>query len=465
MLSEPQIRAMLSECEASLGRPLSSIRSKLLRQRNPIEPVWELVNVHAALKVGEVTEETSAEPDIRLALPRGDVVWIEATHVSPREQNKLDDVRTFPGWIRKELARAGVVPKDLHIELKARDPGYISLATVPPDNGRRALKQRPQWREFVSSVREKRTGTWEPGPEYNVIVQVSPGSGYTSGGPVVGIPRRPEDHVLYRAIGTKAEQIRQRSKRHEHQSLILSVCSSHIDAQIDANDPGGTHMRHAVTAALADTSGWSMGALYNHIGPGYQKGLRVPGSEYISAVVVTTLSEPSLWPRMEFHRAARSQFFPNRYARQPLTQAVLEQLASLHFNHYRYGPQWGEVWQDPLDRDDEQDQRRDRDSGSITLGLGRDNVDTVEITTSRLMRILSGKATAKEAFAEFREDTWTALQNAFSEGREIEAIEVVPADPATRETQRVRITLGPSIPPVVAVRKAPQDRVSGARAE
>lgn len=454
MLSEFQVRAMLLECEAGIGRPLTALRQKLLRQRNPIEPIWELVNLHSAMKVGDVREESNAEPDICLSLPSGDVVWIEATHVSPREQVILDDVHTFADWIRKQLRTAGVEPKDLHIQLDARDPGFHSQMTVPPQNARHGLKALPAWRQFVKEVLDVRKGRWEPGAKFNVIVAVSPGSGYTSGAPVVGIPRRPEDHVLYRAIKSKAGQVRRRAARADHQPLILSICASHPSTQVESMDPDASQMRHAITAALADTSNWSMGALYNNIGPGYQKGLRVSGAEFIAAVIVTELRESFQGWRPQFHRRqAHSKLFINRGARRPLTASALAQLMPLHFNHYAYGPQWGEHWQIPLDRSDLQDKRRERDTGSLTMGLGRHAVMNVEISTSQLLRILSGRTTPAEAFAEFSGGSWNRLQVAFSEGREIRSIELVPGDAATRRTQRVKITLGEPLAPVLSVRK------------
>lgn len=463
MLSENQVRAMLLDCEARIGRPLSALRHKLRRQRNPIEPIWELVNLHAAMMVGAVTEESNAEPDIRLALPSGDVVWIEATHISPREQTLLDDVHEFPEWIRKVLGAAGVEPRNLHIQLDARDPGYHSEMTVPPRNVRRDLKVTPEWRQLVREVLDTRKGIWRPGREFNVIVTVSPGSGYTSGAPVVAIPRRPEDHVLYRAIKSKAEQIRRRSGRLDQQPLILSVCASHPNTQVDSMDASATRLRHAVAAAIADTSNWSMGALYNNLGPGYRKGLRVSGAELVSAVIVTELRERMEGWRLQHHvREARSQIFLNPDARNQLTASVVEQLRLFHFNHYRYGPQWGEHWQDPLDRDDLQDGRRERDAGSVTMGIGRNAVMTIEITTSLLLRLLSGRATPAEAFSDFGDDTWPRLQAAFSEGREIAKVEVLPGDPAARRTQRVKITLGEPVPPVLSVRKEPRRKPGSA---
>jgi hypothetical protein len=450
---------MLLECEARIGRPLVALRQKLLRQRNPIEPIWELVNIHTATMVGTVTEESGAEPDVRLALPSGDVVWIEATHVSARDQTVLKDVNSFPHWIRKEIAAAGVELKNLNIQIDARDPGYHSDVTVPPRNVRRRLKATLEWRRFVREVLATRRGTWQPDQEFNVIVRVSPGSGYTCGPPIVGIPRRPEDHVLYRAIRSKAGQLRSRPNRLEHQPLILSICATHPNACLESMESSSTRMRHAITAALADTSDWGTVALYNYIGPGYRKGLRVSGAEFISAVIVTELREPMEgWRLQHYAREARSQIFGNPEARHRLTASIVEQLRPLRFNHYRYGPQWGEHWQDPLNRSDSQDERRSRDAGSITMGIGKTGVMTIEISTSLLLRVLSGRATAAEAFAEFGDDTWPRLQGAFSEGREIAKIEVVPGDPAARRTQRVKITLGDPVPPVLSVRKKPPEK-------
>lgn len=442
---------MLRECEERAGRPLTALRSKLLRQRSPVEPIWELVNIHAALKVGGVTEESAAEPDIRLSLPSGEIIWIEATHVSAREQSVLDDVQSFPNWIRRELSRCEIDPR-MHIELDERLPRQAGELVVPPRNRRRALKGTPAWREFVLVVKESRRGIWDPGPDYNVVVKVTPGDGFTSGYPVVGIPRRPEDHVAYRAIKSKIEQILGRAKRDEHQPLILSVCASHPSAQMDSMSPSATSTRNAIAAALADTSRWDTASLHNFIGPGNRKGLQVSGADYISAVLVTELHDPLTMYSRTRHRHAKSRLFVNPSARHPMDDSVLAQLRELHFNHYQYGPQWGELWQESLDDANEQDERRVREAGSITMGLGRDTM-SIELSTNLLLRILSGKATAQDAFSEFANDTWQRLQRAFSEGREIEAIEVVPADPPARKTQRVKITVGPPIPPVLAVRK------------
>lgn len=451
LLSELQVRAMLNECEARMGRPLASLRSKLLRQRNPAEPIWELVNIHAALKVGDVTEESHAEPDIRLSWPSGDVVWIEATHVSARDQALLEDVHTFPNWIRRELELCGLDPR-MQIRLDQRVQRYGGEMVVPPRNRRRALKGTSEWREFVRNVKASRVGKWDPGSGYNVVVKVTPGPAFTSSYPTVGIPRRPEDHVLYRAIKSKAAQILDRPQRGTHQPLILSVCASHPSARMESMGPGTSTARNAVTAALADTRGWDNASLHNFIGPGNRRGMQISGAEYISGVLVTELQEPlATWSR-EHGRHARSRLFLNQSAGHPLGDSIRAQLRGLHFNHYKYGPQWGEHWRDPLDDADEQDDRRARDVGSIKMGLGRDAM-SIELPTSLLLRVLSGKVPAKEAFDKFGSDVFSRLQSAFSEGREIEAIEVVPADPATRKSQSVKIVVGPPIPPVLAVRK------------
>jgi hypothetical protein len=419
------------------------------------------------MMVGEVMEESSAEPDVRLALPNGDVVWIEATHVSPRNQKLLDEVQSFPDWIRKELNSVGVDTRRQHIQLNARKSGDQTQMTVPPGNVRRGLKGKPEWRRFVRDIVDTRKGVWLPGSEFNVIVVVSPGSGYTSGAPVVGIPRQPDDHVVYRAIESKAEQIKRRSNRLEQQPLILSVCASHPDAQIDPTDIGAIPLKQAIVAAVADTSGWSTIALRNGLGPGHRKGLQVSGAELVSAVLITDLrAQMEGWRPQFYTRHARSRLFLNPGARCKLTASALEQLRELHFNHYRYGPQWGEHWRDPLDRTDGQDERRERDPGAVTIGFGANSVKTVEITTSMLLRLLSGRTTPEEAFSSFGEDTWPSLQAAFSEGREIVGIEVLPGDPAVRRTQRVKITFGDPIPPVLSVRKEtsakPEPRRGGA---
>lgn len=455
MLNEYQVRMMLQECERRIGRELSALRKRLLHHRSPIEAVWELVNIHAAAMVGRVTEESHSEPDLCLALPGHEsVVWIEATHVSPRCQSELDDSHAFPSWLRRELNRAGVETKNLHVELSPRQPGLSANLKMPPRNAWRRVKATKAWHQFARNVLDSGGAQLDLGPEYDLIASVRPGAGCVSVAPALGIPRSPQEHVVYRAIRSKAKQVAKRQRRHEHQPLMLSICGSHPDARLDSMGAGAIKADQAVAAALADTSTWSSAEMHNYIGSDPRKRLRVPGAEFISAVLITQLEDPAgEWPPRGLSRRAQTRMVGNPAARRPLTQAMLEQLKALHFNHYRYGPQWGEAWQEPLDNGGQQVKRRLRQDDSITIGLGRFGVNTVEMSTSAFLRVLSGQASAEEVVMEGSAEAWGMLRSAFSEGREVQALEVIPGDPRTGRAQRVKIVLGEPIPPVVAVRK------------
>ncbi|MCP5056892.1 MAG: hypothetical protein GY937_09240 [bacterium] len=386
-------------------------------------------------------------------------MWIEATHVSPRNQSERDDLKTFPGWIREGLEARGAVPR-MRIDLRKRDDD--AELTVPPRNERRRLKQTPAWGEFVEAVTAGRPGTWEPGAGFNVVVKVTqdslPGSGY----PATGIPRRPLDHVVYRSIRSKAKQIRARGDRAgRRQPLIVSICTSHPGTEVNADSFRATRLGNALTAAFCDTRKWDEVALHNFIGPSRERERPIRGSEFISAVLLTEILDPPMPLYGPSFRFAETRLFRNPYARSPLDPSTCEALNELDFNHYSYGPQHGENWSVPLEDPQDQRPRRSQESGSIVWSpKGVFNM-SLELPTDVLLRVLSGEGSVEEAMGQSApKGAIEALKIAFRCGCEIESIDKVDAVPAQRKPQRVKFQFGPPRPPVVAVKKQENDEKS-----
>jgi hypothetical protein len=91
LLSEDQLRQILADCEKAVGHPLSDLREKLLKHER-LSPTWELITIDAASDIGQVAYEVlGGGPDIRLTLPEGDRIWIEAVwHRGPKHAIELE---------------------------------------------------------------------------------------------------------------------------------------------------------------------------------------------------------------------------------------------------------------------------------------------------------------------------------------------------------------------------------------
>ncbi|MGE4053098.1 MAG: hypothetical protein AB7F38_18650, partial [Piscinibacter sp.] len=100
MLSEEQAAELLRRCEAIAGRGLKALRGRLSSPEGRLAAVWEMLVVDASSRLGKVEYESAdGGPDIRLQLPSGRWVWIEATFL--QDETKSIQFLSRPQLIAK----------------------------------------------------------------------------------------------------------------------------------------------------------------------------------------------------------------------------------------------------------------------------------------------------------------------------------------------------------------------------
>ena len=106
MLTEEQAAELLRSCERIAGRELRGLRGRLKSPEGRLAAVWEMLVVDAAAQLGTVEYESPAGgPDIRLKLPTGRWVWIEASFLQDHQS------RPVARGIRAALERHAVFRK------------------------------------------------------------------------------------------------------------------------------------------------------------------------------------------------------------------------------------------------------------------------------------------------------------------------------------------------------------------
>lgn len=122
MLKEEQAAELLRRCEAVAGRQLKQVQGNLRNASTRAEAVWELIVAEAASQLGRVEYESEqGGPDVRLALPTGRWVSIEATYLHPRFEDEEQRSSMLVSWMHEAAASLGQNPPEIRCEFSGDD--------------------------------------------------------------------------------------------------------------------------------------------------------------------------------------------------------------------------------------------------------------------------------------------------------------------------------------------------------
>lgn len=160
MISEDQARAMLNYCEERLGRKVSVLRQHLLKSRDTLGALWELVVLYTAMQLGEDVEHEPTQkcPDVGMAIQGVDHFWIEATHLGRRDLIPDQMASQLQRWLRCELsANYGIDAKTYRSSLYSR-PDREDIC-IPSQHLWPHLRSNKDWQSFARRMQERKKTT------------------------------------------------------------------------------------------------------------------------------------------------------------------------------------------------------------------------------------------------------------------------------------------------------------------
>ena len=174
------------------------------------------------------------------------------------------------------------------------------------------------------------------------------------------------------------------------------------------------------------------------------------GSDLISAVLIVRIEQDHGWVAQPPKSTAKPELYFNPHARHPLPEGLVAEIRKLDFNAIEYGPGW-EAWHD-TERESLK-VRNLRRGGLLEFRSGKEGEIEVRIPIMKVLKILSGEATAQKVFAEYGDQPPHALdmfQRALAAELTMESIDIIDIDPATRAEQQVSFRFGEGKPGVIA---------------
>lgn len=308
MIKEAQVAELLKRCEEITGQRLEQVRGNLSRAENRSAAIWELLVLDASTELGAVEYEPHADgsPDIRLALPSGEKVWIEVAFLYPRfwkeERQSLD----VSQWLREEADKRGIDG----FKISCRFDGIASqsgfIRKLPQQQNKNEFLRSELVSAFFSKVSANKSEKISfIHPDYTLSVVYSPESnGGGGGGLVQEAPKHYKEHALYRIVKAKARQ-------HDVSGVrLLCIGTDQSNALSDFVAPGGVTPANALRCAFKETSG-------------------ICG-------VITVSVESRVQGIMGLARDARAKIYYNENARAHLSDSDKEVLLTLNFNRWKY---------------------------------------------------------------------------------------------------------------------------------
>lgn len=308
MIKEAQVAELLKRCEKKIGQRLEQVRGNLGRPETRSAAIWELLVLDASMEIGTVEYEPHADgsPDIRVALPSGEKIWIEVAFLYPRfwkEERQSFDVSQ---WLRVEADKRGIDG----FKISCRFDGAASRAGFV-----RKLPQQQEKNEFLKSefvtaffsqvLNDRSQGVSLVHQDYTLSVIYSPESnGGGGGGLVQEAPKHYKEHALYRVVKAKARQ-------HDVSGVrLLCIGTDQSNALSDFVAPGGVTPESALYYAFKETSG-------------------------ISGVITVNI-ESRMQGFMGVTRNAIAKIYYNESARVNLNSAHVKAISILNFNRWKY---------------------------------------------------------------------------------------------------------------------------------
>lgn len=311
MLTEEQTAALLSRCESLVGITLSQVRGNLKRARSRAAAVWELIVLDEMARTGPVRYEClrGPSPDICLALPSSQQVWIEVAFLYPGHWREERQSQAVVHWTAREARRLGIAAFKVscHFEGDRNDPRG-PVRTLPNIQERGIFLGDSAVRLFFEAIKRNPTeDLLVKHPRYSLELRYcadAEGPYLTSSGLAQDSPRDVKHHALYRVLKEKARQHKLTGMRIVCIGTDGSAALSHMTA------PGRPRLRDAVAKAFSETRS-------------------------LSAVLLVRIESVHV-PLQSLERRAVAHMFLNPNAREPLSQEALGVISRLDFNRWHY---------------------------------------------------------------------------------------------------------------------------------
>lgn len=312
MLKEEQAAELLRRCEAIAGRQLKQIRGNLRKASTRAEAVWELIVAEAAYQLGRVEYESEqGGPDVRLALPTGRWVSIEATYLHPRFEDEEQRSSMLVSWMHEAAASLGPNPPEIRCEFSGDDSHPAGpKRTLPREHDKKRFLASTEISTFLAEIAARPDAVHQLKlKDYSATLIASPrkpGShGFlTWGGPLQEAPRVVDEHAAFRAVRTKLRQ-------HKVNEPHIVCIGSDVSPALSSNMHGfGIRLEHALVAAVSK-SGELSGLLIVNIEQSHSFGQGIV-------------------------RFARSTAYPVSRCRYPLTEEEWEFIRRFDLNRWKY---------------------------------------------------------------------------------------------------------------------------------
>jgi hypothetical protein len=442
MLREHQVRYLLASSEQAVGKRFELLR-KHLASRDPVPYIWEVVVIDALLQSGahvayEAATANGLTPDLLVTAGGARAFWLEAAYV--RDRFAADNVRldTLIRRLTREAAVRGIPSGSIGYRADGNPSPAGFRLVLPAEHDFPRFFKLPELVSFFRAIREA--------PDVAVTRDLR-SAGYTitfsyvpptkggpagSGGWVSEVPRRVEEHSVYRALCYKG---RKYSKIPTNEPIVICIGSEDSHAASSFQSLNAVQLRDAVSEAFR----------------------RRPALSAAFVVPIETNNSID-----NYGRIARPQFFVNPWAERPLSDDEVNSLRRIDFNLVEYGGAWNE-W----NRRETIAERRKGLGGRLELGgspLVKDGT-RIEVSAEVLLQILAGDMSEADFIREYRltpptfTSAWNPFRVAWEEGRCLRNVTVVPGDPRKRESARVRFDFGAPQEMLLQVRRNDGDSV------
>lgn len=407
MLLEEQVAELLQRCEKLLGHELRQVRGNLQEPQNRAAAVWELLVTEAASRLGSIQYEPDPGgcPDIKLQLPCGRAVWLEATYLYPRfwdEERRTDAVRK---WIFSQAQRRQIPLWKIFPRFDGRPSPSGYVRELPLLHERPKFLKDPELVEFfddiLSQPNDPRSCKLS---NYSVAISYmpnAPGPHISSGGLVQEAPKLISEHALYRKLKEKADQFSL------SEPLIICVGGQNSPALTQGRGVGTVSIHDAVMAAFSKCRSLSAAIAVS--------------IEYTAVVLGSS------------GRRARAELFTNPIATYPLAPEEIKALTAMNFNGWKYTFAL-EKWDAP------QADIHQRVTGALTwrpLPMGIE----IEVPANIVVDALAGKTSLAQAFGLKQDDR---IRRALEEGWVIESCRLIDGNIQAGEDRKVVLDLVPS---------------------
>lgn len=398
MLKEEQVRELLIECERLVDQPLVQIRGNLTKSENRSAAIFELLAIQAFAALGKVEYEPFPNsPDIRVTLPDGTQAWVEVAFLYDKYWKQERQSRELTMALRAHAKNQEVAPEKISLR-------FTGIAT--PAGYERCL---PGLHEIKKFLKEDYVNKLfdriktEPSQSFTLAhsvfsfeVSYVPSATSASGSALVQeAPKDVRQHQLFKIIKNKASQ-------HSVEGLrIVCVGSDTSRALSSSSAPGVISAEQAARMAFSETSS-------------------------VGCVITVDIKHVSR-PFSPLAKLAHPWMYVNGRAKAPMTDSMLEALARLEFNRWKYSFELNQ-YQTPskgLGR---------KLLGSIRMTTGRNGM-SLEIPTALLVEVLAGR----EKLLQGESGLDPMIENCLSGDYRIENCLLIPADPQGGEGAKVKL--------------------------